>query len=120
MLAMKLIKRTIQGIVLLGVLGFMGIGFLTAYVDGSPDAKARLEISERAAADRVDSESGIVTKLWTWAQEWWDADERVAEAKADKIRDSKSKAERRREEESRRFNEGDYYSSGDDYYGRTS
>lgn len=110
------IKRTLQVLIGLFLLGGFAISALSSYVENSPEAQERLKVSVEAAEYRVDEDAGFLAKLGTLISAWWESDELLAEAKTEKALEQQAKAQRKKEEADRRFNETSY-SSNDDYYG---
>lgn len=110
-----IVKRIIVGLILLVV---AGVALLTAtytYIDNSPEAQERLKVSVEDVEDRVDEDAGVMTKLSALAASWWGSDDLVTEVREEKAREQKAKAERRAEDEERRFNDSNH-GYDDDYY----
>jgi hypothetical protein len=113
--AASLIKRTIVAMIALVMLVVFALTGLYHYVDRSPEAQQRLELSAKSIEGEIDEETGFMTTLSLLVAAWWDSDKLVDEAKREKSETAKAKAEHKRDEEARRFNDSQY-NPDSDYY----
>lgn len=109
------IKRTIVALIALVMLTVFALTGLYTYVDKSPEAQKRLELSAKSIEGEVDEDTGILTTLSLLVAAWWESDDLVEEDKRTKAEFAKSRADQKREDEARRFNESQYDSSSDYY-----
>lgn len=115
MQAITFIKRSIQIVAGLILLAMFGFGFLTTWFQHNPPSADRLEAIERSAEGRVNEDDSFLTKVGVLVTAWWESDEVMKDVKEEKAMEASAKAERRKAEESRRFNDPSYdYDS--DYY----
>ncbi|MFM5922915.1 MAG: hypothetical protein ACKOPG_01845 [Novosphingobium sp.] len=113
--AITLIKRGFQAMGCLVLLSIAALGGVSSYFDKHPEAQERLEVSARLAEPDSEMEAGLFTQVKAIVSHWWEAGEVVADQRAAKALAEKDRAEQRKEEQSRRFNDSSY-NSGDDYY----
>lgn len=112
------LKRTV--VALIGL--FFAVGFLLTalyrYVDKSPEAQERLELSAQRAELSINEDDSFLTKLGVLFAVWWNSDELVADARQEKEIEEKNAAQRRKEANAARFRDQDSHSgANDDYYG---
>lgn len=115
-------KRLFQAVGCLGLIWFGGgalfVGYVS-YVDRNPEAKARLQAAGEAVEHKVDEDAGFLANLDVLLSAWWNSDEHYAEKQRDDALEAKARADRKREEEERRFNsplpsaENDYYAQSE-------
>jgi uncharacterized membrane protein len=115
MTAASLIKRTIVAMIALVMFVVFALTGLYLYIDKSPEAQQRLELSAKSIEHEVEDDTPILTTLSLLIAAWWESDELIDEAKRDKAETAKAKADRKRDEEVRRFNDSQYDSSSDYY-----
>lgn len=113
------IKRIFQVAGCLIIAAVMAWGALVSYVDKSPEAQERIELSVKDAEMRVDEDASFMEKVGALISSWWNSDELVAEEAQDKALSAESKKKREQRERERRFNEGQN-SESDDYYGSSN
>lgn len=110
------LKRAIVAVVGLVIVFVFALTALYQYIDKSPDAQERLELSAKRAELSISEDDGFLTKLGVLIAVWWNSDELVADAREDKELAEKEEAERRKDAEAERF-ERDESSYSGDYYG---
>ncbi|MFM5950089.1 MAG: hypothetical protein ACKOPM_12840 [Novosphingobium sp.] len=110
-----LIKRTIVVIIGLAIVVAAALTALYHYIDRSPAAQERLELSAKSIEGEVEDDTPVLTTISLLIAAWWESDKLVEEAKRDKAETARYQADRKREEEARRFNDSQY-DSGSDYY----
>lgn len=111
------LKRAIVAVVGLVIVFVFALTALYQYIDKSPDAQERLELSAKRAELSISEDDGFLTKLGVLIAVWWNSDELVADAREDKELAEQEQAERRKEAEAARFRD-DTADSNDDYYAR--
>jgi hypothetical protein len=110
-----LIKRTIVVMIGLVMVVAAALTGLYHYVDRSPAAQERLELSAKSIEHEVEDDTPVLTTISLLIAAWWDSDKLVEEAHREKAETARQQADRKREEEARRFNDSQYdYNS--DYY----
>lgn len=111
------IKRAIVALIGLVMLGAFALTALYQYIDNSPEAQERLEISAKRAELSVNEDDGFFTRVGLLIAVWWNSDELVADAREDKAAEERARAERKKQREAEAFEQGDSYYSNGDYYG---